>query len=296
MQCLFSIIIPTYNRALFLPHAIASILTQTYTHWELLIVDDGSTDNTRDVVEQYQDSRIKYIYQTNAERSIARNNGIKHAVGDYICFLDSDDTYASQYLEHLHDLLIKNNKDRACFVVSAMQVQHNGRMQVSVPRPIQDNKFDYFFRESVPPSTVCLSASLLKKHCFDARVVISEDTKLWVEIMRENPFIIINASPDIHFLFHDDNTINISKRNVYQERKSTLQLILTEDKEYNFINKRNAYKVINDCNFGISRYYTANNRHFKAMWIQLLSILQMPFYRTKDKLFIIKCEFMKIFQ
>ena len=86
----FSIIIPTYNRAAFLPKAIESVLAQTYTDWELIVVDDGSTDNTREVVAQYNDERIIYIYQENAERSAARNNGISQAKGDFICFMDSD--------------------------------------------------------------------------------------------------------------------------------------------------------------------------------------------------------------
>lgn len=67
----FSIIIPTYNRAAFLPKAIESVLAQTYTDWELIIVDDGSTDNTKEVISQYSDGRIIYIYQQNAERSAA---------------------------------------------------------------------------------------------------------------------------------------------------------------------------------------------------------------------------------
>ena len=77
----FSIIIPTYNRAAFLPKAIESVLAQTCTDWELIVVDDGSIDNTREVVAQYNDKRITYIYQQNAERSAARNNGIQAYTG-----------------------------------------------------------------------------------------------------------------------------------------------------------------------------------------------------------------------
>ena len=95
---MFSIIIPSYNRANHLPKAIESVLAQSFTDWELIIVDDGSTDNTSDVVASYNDPRIKYIYQENAERSAARNNGIRNANGEWICFLDSDDVYLNQHL------------------------------------------------------------------------------------------------------------------------------------------------------------------------------------------------------
>ena len=91
MQAFFSVIIPTYNRAGLIGKAIDSVLAQTFADWELLIIDDGSTDNTRQIVEAYTDRRVKYIYQENAERSAARNNGVAQAAGKYICFLDSDD-------------------------------------------------------------------------------------------------------------------------------------------------------------------------------------------------------------
>ena len=94
----FSIIIPTYNRAHVLAKAIESVINQRYTNWELIIIDDGSNDNTREVVQQFNDPRINYVYQENTERSQARNNGIKLAKGLYICFLDSDDEYCDNHL------------------------------------------------------------------------------------------------------------------------------------------------------------------------------------------------------
>ena len=97
----FSIIIPTYNRSGFLSKAIESIIVQRCEDWELIIVDDGSTDDTKKTVQEFleKDSRIRYIFQENQERSAARNNGIKHANGDWICFLDSDDVYLTNHLE-----------------------------------------------------------------------------------------------------------------------------------------------------------------------------------------------------
>ena len=75
MQPVFSIILPTYNRAQLLPTAINSVIGQEYSNWELIVIDDGSTDNTQMVVKKIDDNRIKYYYQENQERSIARNNG-----------------------------------------------------------------------------------------------------------------------------------------------------------------------------------------------------------------------------
>ncbi|QDH79805.1 glycosyltransferase family 2 protein [Echinicola soli] len=89
---LISVIIPTYNRANVLPRAIKSVVDQTYTDWELIIVDDGSNDETKSVVDQFLfDERINYVYQENKGVSAARNYGAEKASGEYLIFLDSDD-------------------------------------------------------------------------------------------------------------------------------------------------------------------------------------------------------------
>ena len=125
----FSIIIPTYNRASFLPKAIESVLAQTYTEWELIIVDDGSTDNTKEVVSKYNDSRITYIYQKNAERSAARNNGILHANGNYICFMDSDGYLAANRLELLK-VAIENSGNQEAIFYTDIQFKKNSGVYI----------------------------------------------------------------------------------------------------------------------------------------------------------------------
>ena len=96
---LFSVIVPTFNRAKLLKQTIKSVLKQQYQSWELIIVDDGSTDETKEVVFSFDDPRICYFYQENKERSAARNLGIHQAKGQYICFLDDDDYFLPDHLE-----------------------------------------------------------------------------------------------------------------------------------------------------------------------------------------------------
>jgi len=97
---MISIIIPTYNRARFLPRAIKSILNQTYQDWELIIVDDGSTDNTKEVVKKYlKDPRIKYIQTENLGAANARNVGVNKAKNNWVTFLDSDDEAYPYWIE-----------------------------------------------------------------------------------------------------------------------------------------------------------------------------------------------------
>lgn len=95
-----SIIIPTYNYARFLPEALESVFSQSLKNYEIIVVDDGSTDNTREIVGTYGD-RVRYFYQSNSGVSAARNKGIKEALGDYLAFLDADDLYRPEFLEKM---------------------------------------------------------------------------------------------------------------------------------------------------------------------------------------------------
>lgn len=105
---LVSVVIPTYNGSRFIKETIQSVLDQTYTNIETIIVDDGSKDNTPDIVKSINDSRIIYIRQKNAGVSMARNNGINISKGDYIAFLDHDDLWLPHKLEK-QLLLFKEN-------------------------------------------------------------------------------------------------------------------------------------------------------------------------------------------
>ena len=89
---LVSVVIPSFNNGAYVGQAVESVLSQGYEDLEIIVVDDGSTDNTREVLTAYQDS-VSYIYQDNSGAPVARNTGISAAKGEYIAFLDSDDTW-----------------------------------------------------------------------------------------------------------------------------------------------------------------------------------------------------------
>ncbi|MBC6992806.1 glycosyltransferase [Neolewinella lacunae] len=101
-QPLFSIVIPTHNRAAQLPAAIQSVLDQSYPHWELIVVDDGSTDGTASTVAAFTDPRIRYHYQENRQLNGARNSGVGLARGEFLGFLDDDDLLQPGHLAVLH--------------------------------------------------------------------------------------------------------------------------------------------------------------------------------------------------
>ncbi|MCI8778348.1 MAG: glycosyltransferase family 2 protein [Bacilli bacterium] len=98
---LISIIIPVYNTEDYLDKCLSSIINQTYKNIEIIIIDDGSTDNSKKIIKQYmnKDCRISYYYQNNSGVAIARNSGIDKAQGDYIAFIDSDDYIDLTFIE-----------------------------------------------------------------------------------------------------------------------------------------------------------------------------------------------------
>ena len=122
---MISIIVPVYNRENKVGSCIASILNQTYTDLELILVDDGSTDNSVAVCEEYakQDKRIRIIQKENGGVSSARNCGIKEARGEYLQFVDSDDTIDKEMTQKLYEAVQKNEADEAVDFVKFMAGQ-----------------------------------------------------------------------------------------------------------------------------------------------------------------------------
>ncbi len=129
----FSIVVPTYNRASKILSTIESVIQQELDDWELIIVDDGSTDDTDQIVELIIDERIKYVQTVNRERAAARNVGIQHSKGHYITFLDSDDRLKIHHLKTARDFLIENsNVDFFRLAYEVRDIAKNRIVSVSV--------------------------------------------------------------------------------------------------------------------------------------------------------------------
>ena len=180
---LFSIIIPTYNRAHTLERAIQSVLTQTYQNFELLIVDDGSTDNTNEIVERIADKRICYYKKKNEERNIARNFGVSHAQGDYVCFLDSDDYLLPNHFRTAYNVAKKRDQPEV-FHLGYRLVDENDK--VLVPHKYLPNNIDTVLIKENPLScnAIFLRRDIALKYRFIASrdAIVSEDWYVWLRL------------------------------------------------------------------------------------------------------------------
>jgi glycosyltransferase involved in cell wall biosynthesis len=181
---LFSIIIPTYNRVQFLKIAIDSVLAQSFSDYELIIVDDGSDDNTKELINNFNDQRLYYINKVHGGVSSARNAGIKAANGEYIVFLDSDDRFRKDKLQ-VSACFIKEHPDYKIFHTEEIWYRKG---KLLPQKKYQQKPSGYIFPDMlklccVSPSTAVIHKSIFSKiGLFDHNLPTCEDYDLWLRI------------------------------------------------------------------------------------------------------------------
>ena len=196
---LVSVIMPTYNSAKYIKRAIDSVLGQTYSNWELIIWDDGSTDATREIVYSYKDDRIKYFFDKNHGSSYARNRAIEVSQGKYLAFLDSDDEWIDKklavqvemmnahiqidvlfsdfmnYYESTHEKYRNfEQKSSAMKMLELKHVDHN--LYIIKARILESLAVDNFL---LPSSAILRKKLLTRKGLFNEELASSEDFELW---------------------------------------------------------------------------------------------------------------------
>jgi glycosyltransferase involved in cell wall biosynthesis len=210
----FSIITPSYNRAKILPRAIQSVISQKFEDWELLIIDDGSIDNTKDIVQDFIDPRIHYIYQSNRERGAARNNGIRHAKGEYICFLDSDDYYLENHLSVMHSEIENSNNVKAFYYTDLLIEDKKGIHKIITKSVAGEHPVNFAFNNLLQCNATCIHRDLLMENQFDERFTVWEDMHLWLRILLKHPLIKINSYTAV-MTEHTERSINGMFNKVY---------------------------------------------------------------------------------
>jgi len=188
---MISVVIPLYNKEKYIKRAIESVLNQTFQNFEIIVVNDGSTDRSAEVVKNIKDPRIKLINQKNAGVSAARNRGIQEAKYEYIAFLDADDFWEENFLETVWNL---KNKYPKCgvFATSYKFLYSDGTVGFPIIKGLKENfegiMYDYFKTaiQSDPP--IWTSAVMVKKEClqkiggFPLGIKAGEDLLTWARL------------------------------------------------------------------------------------------------------------------
>ncbi len=230
MENLITVVIPCYNHALFLGDAIQSIIDQTYQNFECLIINDGSTDNTEEVVTEWisKDSRVHYYKKENGGLSSARNYGINLSASEYIVTLDADDKYEKTFLEKGIAILLKNN---AIGIVSSWGIRFSENNQYGIFKPRGKRLNDFLFRNEA------IGTSMFRKKCwievggYDETMKLGyEDWEFYISVTKLG--YGVHIIPEILFYY---------RQHVVSMRIEAINKYDLEIKKYVFIKHKQLY-------------------------------------------------------
>jgi len=190
-----TVITPTYNREKFLPEAIDGVLAQTFGDFELIVVDDGSTDNSREILEAYQarDSRIRTFWQENQGQSVARNVALAEARGAFICFLDSDNYWPAEKLQQQITLFDENPSVDVIYG-DIITVDEDGREHT---RLNMTRHSGHIAKWMLRDNCVSMNTAMARRECFDqmggmsGQRRVADDYDLWLKFSARYQFLYV---------------------------------------------------------------------------------------------------------
>ncbi len=222
----FSIVIPTYNRASLIEKTIKSLLSQTYRDFEILVIDDGSTDNTAAVIQSISDKRVNYYKKENAERGAARNYGAQLAKGDYINFFDSDDVAYPNHLATANKL-IDSNPD---VFHLGYDIKNVDGTITRIPTKITDINKQIIGGNLLSCNGVFIKSTIAKSYPFSEERILSasEDYLLWLQLAAVFKFEYNNTVTSTIINHEQRSVIAINKESLIARQELFLNKALAD--------------------------------------------------------------------
>lgn len=292
----FSIIIPTFNRVEKVSKAIESVLNQSYTNFEILVMDDGSSDNTGSVVKEYKDNRIKYEWAPNSGGpATPRNRGLRIASGNWVAFLDADDVwYKSRLLVTAEDISRSPNTEVFCHDEILYDISNNSKSLLK-HGPYQNNFYQtlliYGNRVSTSATTIRKDFLVSKGLKFneDPRYLIIEDYDLWLELAIHEAHFYFNKKVLGEYIIERDNissNFNKSRSNLFNVLQNHVFYLQTFEK-----NKEKLWSsILSRINIDDGFLLISRGSFFWGSCLLLREIFVRPlmtFKRITNKFFII---------
>jgi glycosyltransferase involved in cell wall biosynthesis len=224
----FSIIIPTFNREKLISRSITSILNQTFSDFEIIIVDDGSIDNTKNVVESINNDCIRYFKTENFGVAHARNFGIKNAVGQYIGFLDSDDILKVNHLQCAYDFVLEKNKPVVIHLNFEWGLSDQSKFKANIlPLNLPDSIFNSC---SLHVNCVFLRKDISKKFLFNESrdLMFAEDWDFFIKLAVGNPIELRNTC-SAYLIDHEERSMRSFNEEIWVKRRNALIASLRGD-------------------------------------------------------------------
>jgi GalNAc5-diNAcBac-PP-undecaprenol beta-1,3-glucosyltransferase len=251
MNPFFSIVIPTYNRAHLIEYTINSILKQRYKDYEIIIIDDGSLDNTRDLIEAIysENKNISYYHKENEERGAARNYGFKKAVGEFVIFLDSDDLLTEFHLYYLYNVI--NNNPSINFIATKYEIRKNEKIYRSEIENIKEGFHGINIVLKGNPLACNFAVRRKNKNIKlfreEKEFVVIEDWVFLVENLMTD-LIYIEDKYSVIMTDHDQRSVRGNQSKIINSRIFSLNWLLNK-----YIFKKSEKKII----IGHSYYFCA---------------------------------------
>ncbi len=265
MTPFFSVIIPVFNRAHALGAALHSVLAQSFADFEIVVVDDGSRDDPKAVINAIADKRIRFHRQENAGGGAARNRGIDLARGRYVAFLDSDDYFLPRHLEVLHRLLAGSEGVAA---YARMVVDRgNGRTLLKPPRPIRpgEHMATYLLcdRGFVPTITVAVETARARRIRYSENLRAAEDTDFAIRLFLDGVrFVMADAPGAVWNDQFDPNRTSAGRKGAGLPRwLETLRAQIPERAYYGCLGWAYAKHIAQQDRFAALKHYLTALRH-----------------------------------
>lgn len=280
----FSIVIPTYNRARFIGKTIDSLLKQTFEDFEIIVVDDGSTDNTKEIVSEFTDPRVKYHWKENAERGAARNYGAKIAQGKYLNFFDSDDI---AYLNHLQEAfkLIDDYKNLVVFALGYDISNEMGEL-IRKREPFKDINKQLIHGNLLSCNGVFILRETALKHPFSEirELSASEDYLLWLQLASKFKIYFKNTSTSAIIEHNNRSVLEINPEKLIKRKELMLQMALQDQSIVNYYSNKIKYLKANTYSYIALHLVMSNHKKpalnylIKTFNVNLLSVFQKRFF------------------